>query len=376
MNSVFTEIEKLTNTSSINVIESISNRYAIFCYNSDGTKTAYYFSVPIRNVKTNNIVDLKFHHNRYSSDFIGSEAKISITDTIKIYNQYGQCDISFQGGLSKKTDKSIFFKNNTHSVEVRPTLNGVMLLFDCDLLSPHPEIKLHFDRTFESICTNDKFFSVMREKFIPFVTASCIGVINSYGKVCAPCEVYNQKINDFDYILTFRPTNKSKNRMAIEINMQEPKLFQDTTVESKHPTINNAFGGISFLGTSKIFGEQWLYSRLEFTNIAQIQNNNIIKSILHIPQLGYNTPPIAVNDIAERFCSFGSNWENKIAILDPIAISTKSNGYYHLDLTKFLKDTQNKSQNFVIMSNTKNKPVIIPTGDSFHSPQILEVNYQ
>jgi hypothetical protein len=143
-----------------------------------------------------------------------------------------------------------------------------------------------------------------------------------------------------------------------------------------HPTANNAFGGTSFLGTSKMFGEQWLYSRLDISNISHIQGKKIVKTILHIPQLSYNISPITVSKISERFCSFGSNWENKISIRDTIALSSGSLGYYHLDITKLLGNLKNKAENYVIRGTNPNKPVIIPTGDSFYAPQILEVKYQ
>lgn len=278
--------------------------------------------------------------------------------------------------MRKKTSNAVYFTNSKKLVEIRPTLNGMLLIFSCSASSDPPRILLHLDRSFESIRSNNRYFSIMREKFTPFVTVSCIGAINDSKKITAPCEVSIQQLNDFDYHLTFCPTDKSNNRIAVEINMQEVKLFQDTTVESKNPAINNAFGGISFLGTSKAFGEQWLYSRLEASNIAQLQNKKIIKTILHIPQLGCHTSPITVNRIAERFCSFRSNWENKIAIKDTVALSSYSNGYYHLDITKLLGHLRKQSENFVIRGTSTSKPAIISTGDSFFAPQILEVTYQ
>lgn len=376
MNSVFQEIEKIREGHSFQLSAALSNRHTIICQESPREKTAYCFSVPIRNNKNNGIVDLRFYHNKQSSVFNGSNSQFIITDRVKMINQYGQCEVLLQGELKKKTNESIIFTNNEGIVEILPTLNGLLFMFCCRALSEPPQILLHFDRSFESTRTNNKFFSVMREKHIPFITASCIGSINDYGKVVAPVEIFYQRLNEFDYVLTFNTSNKSKNCIAIEINMQESKLFQDTTVESKHPTINNAFGGIAFLGKSEAFGEQMLYSRLEISNIALLQNKKILKSILHIPQLGYGTSPIAVNRTPKRFCSFGSNWENKIDITDIVALSTESNGYYHLDLTKLFGNLNKNSQNFVIRGNSTNKPVIIPTGDSFYAPQIFEVKYQ
>lgn len=375
MNSVYSEIERIRHENFFKPIESLTNRYGVHCQEPNGIKTAYCFSVPIRNIHSNNIVDLNFHHHNQYSIFNGSNCKIIVSDKIKIVNEHGQCDIFTTCNLYKKTNSAIFFKNAIGEIEIRPTLNGILLLFDNKLSFEDKKIKMYCNKAFESTRTNNKYFSIMREKFIPFVTVSCIGLINQYGKICAPCEVVSQKPSDTEYILSFSSIN-SQNRIAIEINVQEPKLFQDTTVESMHPTVNNAFGGTSFLGMSKMFGEQWLYSRLDISNLSHIQGQKIIKSILHIPQLGYNISPITVSKISERFCSFGSNWNNKVPIRDTIALSSASLGYYHLDITKLLGNFKNKAENFVIRGTNLNKPVIIPTGDSFYAPQILEVKYK
>ena len=375
MNSVYSEIEKIRQDRFFKPIESLMNRYCIHCQEPNGIKAAYCFSVPIRNNQSNNIVDLKFHHQSQYSLFTGTNCKIIVSDKIKIINEHGQCEVILPGNLYKKTDGAIFFKNDIGVIDIIPTLNGILLLFDSNLSFDHKKIKLCCNKAFESTRTNNKYFSIMREKFIPFITVSCIGLINQHGKISAPCEVVSQKLNDTEHMLSFSSIN-SQNRIAIEINVQEPKLFQDTTVESMHPTVNNAFGGTSFLGTSKAFGEQWLYSRLDISNISHLQGKKIIKSILHIPQLGYNISPITVSKISERFCSFGSNWENKISVRDTIALSSGSLGYYHLDITRLLGNLKNKAENFVIRGTNQNKPVIIPTGDSFYAPQILEVKYQ
>ena len=376
MNSVFDEIKKLRNNSTVNIIEELSNRHTIVCQNSDRTKTAYCFSVPIRNVKTNNIVDLRFYHSRHASRFLGSNTEIIIDDRLKLTNQYGQCNIFTPGVISKRTENTIYLKKDNNCIDIHPTLNGLILIIDYNFIATEPILKLCFDHTFESIHANDKCFCVMLKEFVPFVSVSCIGVLNTSGQVIAPCEVQHKKFSETEYALAFSSVSKTKYRIAIEINMQENKLFQDTTVESVHPQMNNAFGGISFLGKSESFGEQWLYSRLELSNIPQLQGKRILKTFLHIPQLGYNTVPFTVNQISTRFCSFGSNWQNKITVSSPISESFFSNGYHHLDMSNLLGNLTKKSENFVIRGKATSKPVIIPTGDNFYTPQILEVNFQ
>ena len=375
MNSVIQEIEKIRNGKSFRLIDSFHNRYSVVCREADGTRTAYCFSVPIRNVKTGELVDLRFSHNKNESVFIGSEASVSVSDRAKLTNSYGQCEVSFQGRVSKKTAEAICFTDSFVKTEIRPTLNGLLVFMNCKT-NFQPKLVLRLDRSFKATRVNDRVFSVMREKYIPFVTVSCIGQFNSNGEVIAPCEIQNEKLGEKEYLLTVLQNGRNESRIAVEINLQEPKLFQDTTVERQNPKKNNAFGGTAFLGESKQFGEQWLYSRLEISNIRELQNKRVLKAVLHIPQLGYFKKHLIVRTIAKRFCSFGSNWENKIAVFDPVAESTVSNGYQHLDLSAILGDLRNKSENYVIQALSEKCPVIISTGDSSYAPQILEVQFK
>ena len=376
MYSVFNEIEKLHGNQPINIIETLSNRYTLLCKNLDGTKTAFCFGVPIRNTQNNNIVDLRFHHNKRQSLFLGSNAKITIADRVTLINQHGQCDVFFEGNMFKKSEDTVWFKKDKQGIELHPTLNGLLFIMDCNSANYQPQITVCLDRIFDSIRTNDKCFSVMRDTYIPFITVSCIGEINAQGKIFAPCDICAHKRNDFEYCLTFSTPHITANRIAVEINMHETKLFQDTTVESLHPKANNAFGGIAFLGDSKEFGEQWLYSRLKISNISQFQNKNILKTILHIPQLSPHITSLTTNKLSTRFCSFGSNWENKIAATDFISQSYVSNDYYHLDMTNLFGDLRKSSENFLIRTSSADQSAIIPTGDAFYAPQILEIKYQ
>ncbi len=375
MNSVIQEIEKIRNGKPFQMIDSFYNRYSVVCRESDGSRTAYCFSVPIKNDKTSSIVDMHFSQNKKESVFIGSEAVVVVSDQAQLINPYGQCEVVFPGRASKRTNGTICFKDATVRTEIRPTLNGLFVVMNCET-NVQPKLLLRLNRSFKTTRVNDRYFSVMREKFVPFVTVSCVGQFNSSGEVIAPCKIQNEQIGETEYLLTVLQEGKNKSRIAVEINLQETKLFQDTTVESLNPKRNKAFGSIAFLGKSIQFGEQWLYSRLESTNIHQIQNQTVLKAILHIPQLGYYKKPLTVRRIVKRFCSFGSNWGNKIAILDPVTQSTISHGYHHLDLTEILGNLRNRSENYVIQAPSANCPVIVSTGDSFYAPQILEVRFK
>lgn len=376
MNSVFTEIKNLSLEQSIEVDTLNHDRYTVIARGADRTKTTYSFGVPIYNEQTNDIVDMKYLHRKTGSYYIGSNAKITIRDSVKMQNQYGCCDIMLPGKISKKTENTVSWLSQETQIDVTPTLNGMTFKVMCTSTDRF-NITIKTDRIFESTRSNDKYFSIMRGKFVPFITVSCIGTLNDRGDVIAPCEIHNQKVDEKEYALSFTNPSKSGKIIFFEINMQETKLFQDTTVESLHPKMNNAFGGTAFLGKTDTFGEQWLYSRVELSNLSKLQNKKVKKAILHIPKLNGSKSILTIHRIAARFCSFGSNWQNKIAVTAPIAESTVSNGYYHLDITKLLGKLKNKSENFVIrVKNKTDKPVMISTGDNFYAPQILEVQYQ
>ena len=376
MNSVFTEIKKLSMEQQIEVDTLNYDRYTVITRGTDRTKTMYSFGVPIYNAQTNNIVDMKYLHRNTGSYYMGSNARITIRDSVKMQNQYGCCDIMIPGKISKKTENTVSWLSQETQIDVTPTLNGMTFKVMCTSTDRF-NVTIKTDRIFESTRSNDKYFSIMREKFVPFITVSCIGILNDRGDVIAPCEIHYQKVDEKEYYLSFTNQSKSGKTIFFEINMQETKLFQDTTVESLHPKMNNAFGGTAFLGKTDTFGEQWLYSRVELSNLSKLQNKKVKKAILHIPKLNGSKSILTIHRIAARFCSFGSNWQNKIAVTAPIAESTVSNGYYHLDITKLLGKLKNKSENFVIrVKNKTDKPVMISTGDNFYAPQILEVQYQ
>ena len=63
MKSILDEIKQLRNAEHLNIDRNNTNRYRVIVNEKDGTKTSYYFSTPIYNIQTRNIVDLKFRQN-------------------------------------------------------------------------------------------------------------------------------------------------------------------------------------------------------------------------------------------------------------------------------------------------------------------------
>ena len=376
METIFDEIGKICFDTTNEIDFYPYNRYMVVYRNMDRTKTAFCFGVPILKEKAKQIVDLTFSHNKFDSRYWGSSAEIIVTDFIRMKNGYGSCQIPLFGKIAKKTKDIIFCDLLDRCGEIRPTFNGLFFKVPC-FMSRAFTVRIKIDQRFESVWSNDKCFAIMYSQFIPFITISCIGTFNDRDKVIAPCTVDCEKVNDKEYILTFKHQSRYGKYLAYEINMSEPKLFQDTTVESRHSSINNAFGGTAFLGETDSFGEQWLYSRLDYSNLTELHNKNIIKAVLHIPKLDSGNCQLIVNRLDKRFCSFGSNWNNKIPMSDQSVESLTSNGYYHIDITPFVASKGMNIENFVVRAKqNKSKKTVISTGDSFYKPQILEITFQ
>lgn len=167
---------------------------------------------------------------------------------------------------------------------------------------------------------------------------------------------------------------------VFEINMYERKMIQDTTVESAYPNENNAFGSTAFLGTTSEFGEQWLYSRIDYMCVNDIAGCRIKSAIAYIPKLGKNAFDIEAYKVSERFCSFGSTWDNKKSESNYVSCSNATDKYVIVDITNALIHEKSKqliaTNGLIFKSKKKNLGFsAISTGDSCFMPQIIEINY-
>ena len=145
--------------------------------------------------------------------------------------------------------------------------------------------------------------------------------------------------------------------------------------------MNNAFGSTSFLGHSDTFGEQWLFTRINLPLISDLYDKYIDSMILNLPLLSKSTNTLVTHKLESRFCSFNSTWNKKLNSRDEKYIDSKiEDGYHKIDLTDaFIKNTilSSNPASLIIKSKYKEKSfTVIPTGDSFLNPQILEVKYR
>lgn len=374
MHSVLSEIRRLRRDNTPVIDHSNSNRYCVVGMETDGSKTAYCFGVPIYNDRTKKLVNLKFHENGRMWSLHGSGAAVSVTGEIFMEDGYGHCKVQLPGDVTDVSEGGVRYGN----AKILPTLNGILVKAPCMAYQPFA-LSLFSGQPFMPVRANDRCFSLMREEFKPHVTVSCIGVLDSMGQMIAPCGLEYQRNSDQEYSITVRHTSPYGATLLFEINFHAEKLFQDTTVESLHPDVNNAFGGTAFIGNTAAYGEQWLYSRPDFSKLPELYDKQIRGAILHLPSFG-GYGALTAYGLSARFCSFGSNWGNKVQAAEETADAVSSGGYQSLDITGLITDSTHflkHSEGLILKPKIRGGGFsAVSTGDSFFAPQILEVNFR
>lgn len=376
MQSVLGEISKLRKGSPIIIDYHNSNRYRLVVQENNGTKTAYYFSTPIYSRRTRKMIDVKFQSNGDAIFSTGSNTNITVSKNVLIENAEGSCSIE----LSQNCNLISSQKVRCGSMVLIPTTNGVA--FKCALkTNEKATFTIEVGQPFLNVRANDRCFALMKERFRPFVVFSCIGTVDTSGDVIAPAKIEYQKLTDRRYRIAIFSTSPLAQSVLFEANLYENKLFQDTTVESMNPSTNNAFGSVGFIGNSSAYGEQWLYTRLDYSRIPEIMDKRIQKAVLHMPKLNQSKVEFSAYKASARFCSFGSNWDNKIPGETPVSDSSSQNGYQSLDFTSLLIDgrtkTITKSEGLILKPKVKGSGFsVIATGDSYLAPQIMEINFR
>ena len=376
MQSVLGEISKLRRGSPIIIDYHNSNRYRLVVQENNGTKTAYYFSTPIYSRRTRKMIDMKFQSNSGAIFSTGSNTNITVSRNVLMENAEGSCSIE----LSQNCNLISSQKVRCGSMALIPTTNGVA--FKCALkANEKATFTIEVGQPFLNVRANDKCFALMKERFRPFVVFSCVGSVDATGNVIAPAKIEYQKLTDRRYRIAISSTSPLAQSVLFEANLYENKLFQDTTVESMNPSTNNAFGSVGFIGNSSAYGEQWLYSRLDYSKIPEIMDKRIQKAVLHMPKLNQSKVEFSAYKVSARFCSFGSNWDNKIPGETPVSDSSSQSGYQSLDFTSLLVDartkTITKSEGLILKPKIKGSDFsVIATGDSYLAPQIMEINFR
>ncbi len=375
MNTAVEEVTKLCGKLPDAVEQKNSNRYRLLVQENGKTHTAYLFSCPISNLNREQ-VKLQFENTKDRSVFRGSNCEIIISDKIVFRNSNGSCQVLFPLGIVQRTNTSISYEHMT----VFPTFNGLAFKVNSDALE-----KIEFTLSLESNCDglrmNSKYVAFMTQWFEPLITVLCTGTLGKNGEVLGDAELLCRKTGNKMISIRMRANHTEAKYVMFEINMYEPKLLQDTTVESKKPDENNVFGSTAFIGTSNCCGEQWLFSRIDFSKIVDLVPHEINSAKLHLPKLNDSNLTISAYKVKKRFCSFGSNWKNKVGVGEFVSRSYNNGDYISLDITDFLINNESKKLIYtdgllLKCEDAQNEFVAVSTADSCYSPQIVEINYR
>lgn len=369
MNSALNEILKLRKQEPIKVDFHNRNRYRIIVKENVG-KTSYCFSTPIYK-QDGSVVCRDFTEENGLYRFEGSNARVTVKDgLIVLRNSEGSASFHFPFKSLHHQDDSLVGAN----VRITPTFNGLLIT----VKQPELTFDFHTDRKFERTRYCEKSFAVMQEEFRPFCLVSPLYAQKSDGAYIPLTVDHTEKDNDTYGIVL---SADSADRLTFEIGLYEPKLFQDTTVDSRNPDENNAYGIAAWIGRSDAMGEQWLYSRPDFSKVPELYGYGIRKILLHIPchQGMENIPAVYAPEM--RFCSFGSTWNNKIGQtalpISPIA----GDGYLTIDMSGVFMDAAEGWLRYTEGLILKPKglecdPCLLSTADNYAYPLILEVRYE
>lgn len=376
MRSVLEEITKLRKGPFV-IDHHNSNRYRLVVQENDGSKTGYYFSTPIYNYKTRKLVDMKFHLYDDGIYSTGSNVNIIIKENILLKGVEGSCLIELPHRSTYVSPCEVY----SNDCMITPTVNGIALKYNVNKDNEKASFYLEVDQTPLSTRANNRYFALMRDDFRPLVVVSCLGSLDEATNVIAPAKIAFQKVSDKKYRIEVAATDPLAQYVLLEVNLYENKLIQDTTVESMNPTTNNAFGGVGFIGNTALCGEQWLYSKIDYSRMPEIMDKRIQKAILHIPKLDQSAVAVSAFRVPVRFCSFGSNWNNKIHGETRISDSVLSADYQSLDVISLLADPHTgmftQSEGLILKPRIKGQGFsAISTGDNCLSPQIIEINFR
>ncbi len=369
--TVLNEIKYLRDMKDYLIDTRNRNRYRVLVKEKTGY-TAYHFSTPIYNISTHGLVKLEFNKTKNGYVYKGSNGLISICENRCVFETHGRRVI-----IILKNKPIIDGKGQLEDSDmlVTPTLNGIRFCVkgNCISFTLKSEIEQY------GIRSNFGCFAVMTEKFKPFLSVSSLFANDEKGN-CFPVKINYKETGNQEYELEVKNTQKN-GTFFFEMNLYEPKLFQDTTVNSFQPDMNNAYGAIGFIGETKEFGEQWLYLRPDFSKISDLFSEYIDRVLLHIPNLSGGTENLDVFVPTKRFCSFGSTWNKKVSISDRKNSSENKDKYLTIDLTSIFTDPNDQILKYnegVVLKKPKgkNKFLAIATGDCYFAPQILEIKYK
>ncbi len=314
---------------------------------------------------------MKFTDSNGCFYFVGSNSAVRVHSThIELVSSEKKVLLCFAKPFLFQLKEGMLFSD---SVCIYPTFNGVRLFGNIN------NLKLEMSSNFEylKLRTSYNCVCMMENKFKPILVFSAL-----YSKVqnnIQPLGVQFVKKSSKAGTVSVSSDNSLCYQGAIEINFYESKLFQDTPVSAKRPNENNAFGPIAFIGDTAAFGTQWLYCRIDLDKMPELSQKMIRQVKVLFPKIGASNLALETYGLPNRFCSFGSKWNNKVPPLNTPEKAYVYKKYLCVDLTKlYVQRGQLTASSGFVLAPQKNVcgNQIISTGDCYSAPPILYVSYK
>ena len=348
------------------------NGYAVSVKNSDGSKTAYYFSVPIYDRHTGKLLESRFERLGEWIYLLGSDCCVRAGKELLLSGDDGEIRISMPPLIDQSGERCVRYEG----AQIFPTLNGIAYRGELDE-NGELLLTLTLEKP-QKIKTNGKYFALMRDNLRAALTVSGIGAFDDGGTLISTVHIGHEVRGETEYVLRTSSDDERASSVLFEINLFAQKLILDTTVESAHPKQNNAYGSAAFIGRTKAFGEQWLYSRPNMAQMKELRTKYIQSVHLYIPMIAPTEERIAVFGIESRFCSIGSNWINRKKSTQRHARSEPQGKYQSIDITDILapRGRISKQSDGMIFKSVGASFAPVFTADSFYAPQILAIKYR
>ena len=365
------EVLQLTSDQSLSLSPKQSNRYGLQFVNENGGEN-YYFSTPIYRQDKNKLLCLRFEQQGDSYIFWGSNCVIVLNKKqIRFIRKSEELIVLFKTPIAWNFDNGSLF---SEQLSISPTYNGVMLAGDLDVM----QFDVFTNIYYQEFRKSKNCVGLMENHFKPIFNFSALFARGEDDELSPLIVSYFEK-NKQEGKVAFFSTDERCTQGVIELNFYEPKMMQDTPVSEKRPAENNAFGAIAWMGQSSFYGSQWFYFRPEFHNVPEMKNKVIQKITLYLPCWNTSDLLLEMHNLQSRFCSFGSNWENKIGTGECKYAANQEDGYLSIDVTKLYSYSGQLTASIgtVLIARPTNQASfqIISTADCYARPPILCVKY-
>ena len=367
-------IKQIRKEENPDVADNKTHRHCIDIREKDAM-VSYLFSIPVRQEEDGALIDS--HWEKRGSVW---EAKGAMLDTLIRVTK----DRIILSRPRKSYTLALPYKqcwkekdNELYSADMRIGLNPSGVSVACSI-EDRLVMRIETNDHIYGIKGNSRYFAFMSQRFKPSATLSAL-YFQGEDNTLYPVKLSYDEVNANTYDIELDCPVKSHGTLLLEYNLYEDKLFQDTTVSQMLSQENNVFGSVAFLGSSDVFGEERLYIKPVFDMLNQYRFCDIQSIRLMIPKIAENCPEIKAYRMDDRFCSFGSTWNNKVPHSRYCIPVTQSISHIILDLTEYMVENGRLKFFYGILLKSVEKTMsygVVATGDCSSFPIILEVKYK